>query len=291
MALRYWRGSGSGPTGNDWSNTSNWSATPTGATGASVPVSTDDVYLQAGGTISAGLNQSAVTLASLNILPGWGGNAQDVEIGDSSGNPLQISATTLVIRNEKFSRIRLAGTYTTTFVEKCKPGAQVFVTSGAVTTLYAGKTGLFTLAADVNATNVYTAGMGLVIGPDSSSPADMTLSIGSSANVICERKITTLTVDGTLTTRGAAEGSASSGSSRWFVNSGGRLIIGSTGTIELINAKDKSTVAANLVDGAASPTTITTLVQDEGAKVNLPTSLVTVTNLRVAGDREIGFYA
>ena len=57
------------PTGvGDWSDTANWS-------GATVPISTDDVTINQGNAdIQTNLNQSAVTLASLTIGPGFSGS-------------------------------------------------------------------------------------------------------------------------------------------------------------------------------------------------------------------------
>lgn len=72
MAVRTWDGNDA-TTPNDWSVTGNWVE-------GSVPVSTDDVIIPAGSAnITAGLNQSAVTLGSL-VLERFSG-----DIGTSSG--------------------------------------------------------------------------------------------------------------------------------------------------------------------------------------------------------------
>lgn len=86
MAERVWVGTDSGNEG-DWSVAANW-------TGAAVPTNADDVFLGPGGTqaVIAGLNQSAITLNTLNVTDDWGGTA----IG-SADNYLQIQATTIVL--------------------------------------------------------------------------------------------------------------------------------------------------------------------------------------------------
>lgn len=90
MATRVWLGTDV-TTPNSWSVAANWS-------GATVPVNGDDVYLPAGNTVSitAGLNQSAVTLASLNVDPAFCN--QKVGVGVLSGvtlTYLQIGATAI----------------------------------------------------------------------------------------------------------------------------------------------------------------------------------------------------
>lgn len=62
MALRYWRG-----TTSDWTNTANWSATRTGATGVAIPASADDVFILDSATNIDPYGGAAVDLASLTI--------------------------------------------------------------------------------------------------------------------------------------------------------------------------------------------------------------------------------
>lgn len=81
MAKRTWSGSVSG----SWSVAGNWVE-------GSVPVNTDDVYIPAGSAaITAGLNQSAVTLGRFEIEDGYSAN-----IGSTSES-LQIKATSCVL--------------------------------------------------------------------------------------------------------------------------------------------------------------------------------------------------
>ena len=84
MAIRIWAGNDATPP-YDWSVTGNWQ-------GGTVPVSTDDVYIPAGSAkITAGLNQSAVSLSSLTIQEGY-----DQDIGSATGY-LQIGTSSLVV--------------------------------------------------------------------------------------------------------------------------------------------------------------------------------------------------
>ena len=87
MATKYWVGGASGATG-DWSNAANWS--PSG-----VPQTGDNVFIGAFGAtlydIDAGLDQSAVTLASLTILQSY-----TEQIG-TAASYLQIGATICTI--------------------------------------------------------------------------------------------------------------------------------------------------------------------------------------------------
>ena len=83
MAVKIWTGA----TDGDWSVAGNWS--PSG-----VPASTDDVIISAAYTVSitAGLNQSAVTLNSLTVEEGYSG-----AIGSKSAD-LQIATDALTFQ-------------------------------------------------------------------------------------------------------------------------------------------------------------------------------------------------
>ena len=84
----------SGP--NDWSTAANWS-------GATVPVSTDDVYIDEGtSNITEGLNQSGVTLTSLTISARYRGliglpNRNAFGYAEYRQSELKIGATTATI--------------------------------------------------------------------------------------------------------------------------------------------------------------------------------------------------
>lgn len=81
MAIKNWIQTASGA--QDWSVGANW-------TGGTIPANGDTVnILQGNADISAGLSQSAVTLAAMTVGPGFSGT-----IADPSNNPLQIGITT-----------------------------------------------------------------------------------------------------------------------------------------------------------------------------------------------------
>ena len=64
---RYWVGNG---TNKNWNSTGNWSATSGGASGASVPVSTDSVYFDGSGTGQCSIN-ATVSIKRLEIGSGY----------------------------------------------------------------------------------------------------------------------------------------------------------------------------------------------------------------------------
>lgn len=85
MATQIWTGAGDGIT---WSSTANWAS-------ASVPATGDDVYFINGSSqITAGLSQSAVTLNSLNVYPGFTGA---IGVVGPTGASLAIGIITLVM--------------------------------------------------------------------------------------------------------------------------------------------------------------------------------------------------
>jgi|TARA_R100000084_G_scaffold109442_1_gene76882 hypothetical protein len=98
MATRTWTGAaGDG----DWGATGNWAET-------TVPINGDDVYFVSGSAnVTTGLNQSGVTLGSLNFGTKWTG---------SISTELQINSTTVDYAN-KIGVVYLKGTYTTINVQ------------------------------------------------------------------------------------------------------------------------------------------------------------------------------
>ena len=83
MADRYWRGVNS-----TWTDTANWSTTPTGVTGSAAPASTNDVYILTGSKDIDSYDASAVDLASLTI----GGQFT----GKIKGLKVAVSGTTII---------------------------------------------------------------------------------------------------------------------------------------------------------------------------------------------------
>jgi len=104
MASIYWISTAS----TSWAIAANWSTT-------TVPANGDDVYITNSAiSIDTGLNQSAVTLASLSIDSSYTGR-----LGTSAA-ALQVSATTMTIGQEVLDgqttgsgRLRIDGTFTT----------------------------------------------------------------------------------------------------------------------------------------------------------------------------------
>ena len=68
MSGRYWVASSAGT----WNDTSNWSASSGGSSGASVPGASDDVFFDGNGTGDCTLNINA-SVASLNAQSGYTG--------------------------------------------------------------------------------------------------------------------------------------------------------------------------------------------------------------------------
>ena len=100
MATRTWNGTDA-TTPNDWSVAGNWDE-------AAVPVNGDDVYFVTGSAdVTAGLNQSAVSLNSINFGVKWSG---------SIATALQVDATNVDYAN-KLGTVFLEGAYTTVNVQ------------------------------------------------------------------------------------------------------------------------------------------------------------------------------
>ena len=64
---RYWRGTGAT---KNWNTTTNWAATSGGATGSSVPASTDSVYFDSGGDSTCTVN-ATISIKYLNIASSY----------------------------------------------------------------------------------------------------------------------------------------------------------------------------------------------------------------------------
>lgn len=93
MAIRTWQGNGDSANPNDWSVAANWKE-------AIVPVNTDDVFIRDTSiSILAGLDQSAVTLDSLNIEQSFTG------LLGTETEFLQIAATVVVIGETKSTQV------------------------------------------------------------------------------------------------------------------------------------------------------------------------------------------
>jgi len=284
MANRFWTDGG---VTADWSDTANWSTTDGGAGGAAVPANTDVVYIKKGvRPIVAGLGQSAVTVASLNVLNGYGDGVVGtggLYIGKTDGTALEINVTnSLVIQNSKLAFFRLNGTVGTVNVRDIAGGQFLFV-GGSTTNMFCGARGSFSVASDVEVTNFDTSGMGGVFEADATSPVDLIAAISNGASVEFKRKIHTLVCSGRAIVSGAASGAASSGTSKWYVAPGGSLDLRQSGNINQITVLGNGHVTAKNSPGYETLPAIASLYHHEGAKVDLPTSLITVTAAYAVG--------
>lgn len=112
MADRFWVG-GSGTW--DETNTSNWSATPGGGSGASVPTSTDDVYFDGNsgsGTVSIGGSSVAVNCGGLYCQGGYAGTFTSVGYGLNIHRGLSLTTSMVVDNFTVVLFADLGGTYT-----------------------------------------------------------------------------------------------------------------------------------------------------------------------------------
>ena len=267
---------------NDWSSTANWALTYGGATGAAIPAAADAVYV-VGGTysVTAGLNQSAITVASLSILDGYGGAASGLTIGDDS-NPLQINVTnSLTIANRRLLYSKWSGTIGTLDLQTLGQG-RCYLSAGPVTTCLQGD-GYLEVADAAKVTNYSTAGGSALFKGDSSSPVDLVMEISNGATVECWRKIHTVVTAGYLKTAYSAVGSATSGTSKWRAVAGGTIDIRSTGDIVGIEAYAGSRVTAEYNPGLSPVPTIATLTEHRGSTITVPTQLITITTRKRVG--------
>lgn len=278
MASRFWVAPA---IHGDWGVVGSWSATDGGASGASVPVSTDTATIKQGAySIDTGLNQSAVALTGLNILNGFAGNASGLTIGDSS-NSLQIDATTLNINNTRCAFIKLAGAYTTVNVYNLG-GCQLFFTGGSIVTLNVFATsGYIEIADDVELTTCRTAGCNMTIKGDSTSPLDLELDIAKGAFVDCWRKVAISVIHGKLQMSNAAS-FASSGTP--LVKLFGTLDYQAAGALTTtLLAYDGAVFTTANGPGFQTPPTLTALYRFGRLGGARPSNRLTITN-EFAGD-------
>ena len=268
----------------DWGNTVNWSLTDGGASGAAVPVSTDDAYVKQG-SYSLGpsnLNQSAVTLNSLNILGGLGGTRSGL-LFPSGSSPLQINATTLNIQSERVSRISLSGVFTTIDVKQLRSG-ELYLSGGSVTSFYGGSSGFAQIGDDVEATLIHSAGMGLEILADASAAGDLEIVASRGARITCARKLSTGVIEGHLTLKDAASIAISAGSTNVVVGNGGVLVLNSSGALGIIKALTGSRVTSKGMPGFATAPVLTTLLYHANSQIDVPKGSLTITNQTPVGD-------
>lgn len=267
----------------DWGSTGSWSATDGGSSGAAVPANTNDVYVKQGAYSlgTSNLDQSAVTLNSLSILPGYGGDRSGLYFPTGS-NPLLINATTLTVASERVKWINLSGAFGTINVRQLR-GGTFYLSGGSVTTFRGGATGNALIGDDVEATLVESAGMEIEILADTSSPNDLEIVVSKAGKVKCRRKVSTGSIDGVLHMLDAATIAISSGNTKIVVNSGGKLLLNNSGAMDAVKCLGGGTVTTRGTPGFATPPTLATLVYHDGAIIDVPSNTLTITTKTPVG--------
>lgn len=277
MATKIWLGNDSGNEG-DWSVAANFSP-------AGVPVNDDDVYLEdSSQSVIAGLDQSAVALASLNIAQSFTGligtataylqiGASAVNIGYHYGPgsavgsgmlkiDLGATAATIIVFNSGIpsdateAAIKLLCNNAATTLEVRKGKASIATGTGETSTLGTINTSYITsITSDAK---VYI-GSGVTL---------TTLTKKGGYCLLLCAATTVSNYDGDLLTEG-------SGAIATLNAKDGTVVSNSTGTITNCNISDKGTVDFTK---SAQPRTVTNCkVDDEGA-VKADPNVITFTN-------------
>jgi len=261
MAVKIWTGA----TDGDWSDSTNWS--PSG-----VPASTDDVYLTADFVVSVteGLNQSAVTLNSLNVEAGYTGS-----IGTSSAD-LQIAADDFTFNGTGVAYIDLGSNAVDPVV------LETASYSTGTYGLYLTGTGIGTLSVIDGGVSVGRAGttstvteVRAIAGKVSiGSGCTLTTSFNFGAELIVESDHTTANQDGGTTqlVKSATVTTANL--------DGGEFFVDSECTITTVNLN----AGGELRVSAGSDKTITTLNVDVESVFEFYSSNLTITNHNLPTD-------
>ncbi|MHC4617205.1 MAG: hypothetical protein ACYTEQ_05570 [Planctomycetota bacterium] len=278
MAKKLWVGKDTGNEG-DWATAANWS--PSG-----VPANGDDVYLRnSGQDVSAGLNQSAVTLASLNIAQSYTGKvatetaylqigATSVRIGYADSQDLPAGSSRI--------KLDLGMPNSTVVIENCGtsadanlPPIRLLANNSTATSIQVLK-GQVGIAVGVGETStIKYLQVGYVKQP--TTDADVFVGAGVTINTsvsirggdtILNAAAPTITVDnGTLTTEG-------SGTVTTLNVNGGTVYPNSSGTITTLD------IDGGTVDFTRSQVarTVTTVKLDQPGILKRDPAVVTFTN-------------
>ena len=262
MADKLWIGNGTASSGDygDWSQADNWS--PSG-----VPVSADNVRLTAEHTqaVTAGLNQSAVTLGDLIVEAGYDG-----KIGTNTA-PLQIGLTDFEYAGTGESAfvdfaastvdpvIHNTGTSTTG-----KVGLHIKATALGTVVVMGGRVGLGSLhGTAATVTNLRVTGGTVEVGAGST----LTNIYSFGGTIITRTSVTTCNVNGGSVT--AREKAAIT------------TLVLDDGSVEFNSEATWATVNVNggsLSTGAGSAKTITNLTLEPGGDLIYYPSNLTLTN-------------
>jgi hypothetical protein len=274
MSNKLWLGT-DGTSPNDWSVAANWS--PSG-----VPASTDSVFLQNNAVdITAGLAQSAVTLAALNIDQTYTG-----KIGTASAY-LAIGATLCTIGNPGTGIVAAAGSPR---IKLNFGSVQTAVTVVNTDTQASTDTGLPPVQLlGTHASNTCTVlggRVGWAVGVGETSAIATLKVAGAGANVVMGSGCTLTTVTqtaGLLTINSAATTVTQTGGTLTTAGSGaittatvsGTANLNSTGTITTLNVLNNGT--ANF-GGNPAARTVTTPKLYRGGKIVDPLGVIVYTN-------------
>lgn len=257
MASRFWRG-----VNTNFTDTANWSATRTGATGQTAPSASDDVSIL-DGDLDITSNITAATMLSCVI----GGNFK----GNIPGMTVNTAGCVVTIRNVGFGKTITIGadaavTLANVHVRSTGQGTVTIANgaAGVVTNVYAGKIGRLVVQGDV--TNLYCAGM--PVQAEYSATA-FTIADFESGSHNLYRSATTFTIGA-----GAQVRTYNSVASATLCTvNGGSLLHDSDGTIALLHLKP---------GGQLVPVTtafaVTNSVIWEGSVPNKGSAMVTYTN-------------
>lgn len=232
MASTAWTG---GADDGNWSTAGNWNP--------NVPINTNDVTIGVGYVgITAGLNQSAVTAATLTITDNYKGD----RIGSDSA-ALQFNTSGICqVASRTMRYCKLSGSFVTLKCLGMYSGGSLLLSGSGMTTLELGMGGYCEVADDTNVATLRMAGsMGCMIGADSTAN-DLTADISRASTLRIKRRLTIATIGGRVSIEDA--GAISGSSPVVKVEAGGVLNLASTGTFSgTIELKPGSTLS---YDGA-----------------------------------------
>lgn len=269
---------------NYWTNTANWS-------GGAVPVNADDVIIDVPVSILYGLDQSAVTLASLVVGSSFTGDAY---IGLPRTNPagyteyrdqyLAIGATAVRIGvgdGNGSARIKIAfgSVQTSCEVRRASQGAETNVPAVLLTGTHAS-----------NAFDVQEASVGLAFYGGETATA-LTLRLAAAAQVTCGEGATlgTITGEGSLSVNSSVT-TLTQYDGEWRVN-GAAAVTTFTQHGGVLQHRSTGTFATSTIGGTlerserAAAATMTTATLNPGGRIVDPAATLTFTNGVARGTR------
>jgi|694.fasta_scaffold01272_4 hypothetical protein len=141
MALRYWRPGGTG----NWNSTTNWSDTPTGVTGSTVPSAIDDVFFTSNSGSGTATVTSGALCKSIN-LTSFGGSL-------AMSNSISVSGDVTIGAGMVSAQITGVGSFTINANSTFDILNGVVIPNIAIATATSGVNVTITLVRDVTITN------------------------------------------------------------------------------------------------------------------------------------------